>query len=165
MAEIFVRVHSPLFFCHFSSTLLQVRLPIQFTTFKSLFTSNVQIQVTLSLLNCSLFTLSVQFLFTSLLSNCVLDTLVVRVSVILSLFNRDLVTWSVQILVTAPKFYVIYWDRMTSGYADCYGMYSGFYNTSLLFGMGRVDGPGSLSGGAFNQLKLVTLNIVKTFLY
>ena len=38
-------------------------------------------------------------------------------------------------------------------------------STSLLFGMGCVDGSGSLSGGAFNQLKLVTLNIVKTFLY
>ena len=28
-----------------------------------------------------------------------------------------------------------------------------------------VDGPGSLSGSAFNQLKLVTLNIVLTILY
>ena len=106
MAEIFVRVHSPLFFCHFSSTFLQVRLPIQFTTFKSLFTPNVQIQVTLSLLNCSLFPLSVQFLFTLSLSNCVLDTLGVWILVILSLFNCDLVTLSVQILVTAPKIYV-----------------------------------------------------------
>ena len=38
-------------------------------------------------------------------------------------------------------------------------------STSLLFGTGCVDRSGSLSGGAFNQLKLVTLNIVKTFLY
>ena len=30
----------------------------------------------------------------------------------------------------------------------------------LLFGMGCVDGSGSLSGSAFNQLKLVTLSIV-----
>ena len=30
----------------------------------------------------------------------------------------------------------------------------------LLFGTGGVDGSGSLSGGAFNQLKLVTLSIV-----
>ena len=104
MAEIFVRVHSPLFFCHFPSTFLQMRLPTQFTTFKSLFTPNVQIQVTLSLLNCRLFTLSIQFLFTSSLSNCVLDTLGVWISVILSLFNCDLVTLGVQILVTAPKF-------------------------------------------------------------
>ena len=37
MAEIFVRVHSPLFFYHFSSTFLQVRLSTHFTTFKSLF--------------------------------------------------------------------------------------------------------------------------------
>ena len=55
--------------------------------------------------------------------------------------------------------------RMMSGYADRYGMYSGFYSTSLLFGTGCVDGSGSLSGSAFNQLRLVTLNIVKTFLY
>ena len=164
MAEIFVRVHSPLFFCHFSSTFLQVRLPIQFTTFKSLFTSNVQIQVTLSLLNCSLFTLSVQFLFTSSLSNCVLDTLGVRISVILSLFNCDLVTLGVQILVTAPEIYVTYRDWMMSGYADCYGMYSGFYSTSLLFGTGSVDGPGSLSGGAFNQLNKVNYKVL-TILY
>ena len=104
MAEIFVRVHSPLFFGHFSPTFLQVRLPIQFTTFKSLFTPNVQFQITLPLLNCSLFTLSVQFLFTLSLSNGVLDTLGVRILVILSLFNCDLVTLGVQILVTAPKF-------------------------------------------------------------
>ena len=30
----------------------------------------------------------------------------------------------------------------------------------LFYGTGCVDGSGSLSGGAFNQLKLVTLNIV-----
>ena len=30
----------------------------------------------------------------------------------------------------------------------------------LLFGMDCVDGSGSLSGGAFHQLKLVTLSIV-----
>ena len=164
MPEIFVRVHSPLFFCHFSPTFLQVRLPIQFTTFKSLFTSNVQIQVTLSLLNCSLFTLSVQFLFTLSLSNCVLDTLGVQILVILSLFNCDLVTLSVQILVMASEIYVTYRDQMTSRYADCYGMYSGFYSTSLLFGMGCVDGPGSLSSGAFNQLNKVNYKIL-TILY
>ena len=164
MAEIFVRVHSPLFFCRFPSMFLQVRLPIQFTTFKSLFASNVQIQVTLSLLNCSLFMLSVQFLFTLSLYNCVLDTLGVQISVILSLFNCDLVTWSVQILVTAPNFYVTYQDGMTSGYANCYGMYSGFYSTSLLFGTGREDRPGSLSGGAFNQLNKVNYKVL-TILY
>ena len=60
---------------------------------------------------------------------------------------------------------VSYRVRKSSEYADCYGVYSGFYSTSLLFGMGCVDGPGSLSGGAFNQLKLVTLDNVRTFLY
>ena len=155
MAEIFVRVHSPLFFSHFSSTFLQVRLPIQFTTFKSLFTPNVQFQITLPLLNCSLFMLSVQFLFTLSLSNGVLDTLGVQILVILSLFNCDLFTLGVQILVTAPKFMCtcsrLVLLRLT---------YLGFNSTSLLFGMGCVDGSGSLSGSAFNQLKLVTLSVI-----
>ena len=159
MAEIFVRVHSPLFFCHSSSTFLQVRLPIQFTTFKSLFTPNVQIRVTLSLLNCSLFMLSVQFLFTLSLSNCMLDTLGVRILVILSHFNCDLVTLGAQILVTAPKFYV-HALVTCSAMVNLSRVYSGFNSTSLLFGTGCVDGSGSLSGGAFNQLKLVTLSIV-----
>ena len=132
MAEIFVRVHSPLFFRHFSSTFLQVSLPIQFTTFKSLFTPNVQIQVTLSLLNCSLFTLSVQILITLSLSNCVLDTLAVHILVILSLFNCDLVTLGVQILVMAPKIYV---HALATGSAtvNLSWAYSGFYSTSLLW--------------------------------
>ena len=60
---------------------------------------------------------------------------------------------------------VSYRVRKSSEYADGYGRYSGFYSTSLLFGTGCVYGPGSLSGGAFNQLKLVTLNNVRTFLY
>ena len=160
MAEIFVRVHSPLFFCHFSSTFLQVRLPIQFTTFKSLFTPNVQIQVTLSLLNCSLFTLSVQFLFTLSLSNRVVDTLGVQILVILSLFNCDLVTLGVQILVVAPEICV---HGLTTGSTTvniyCLRCIVDFI-VLLLFGTGCVDGSGSLSGGAFNQLKLVTLSIV-----
>ena len=132
MAKIFVRVHSPLFFCHFSSTFLQVRLPIQFTTFKSLFIPNVQIQVTLSLLNCRLFTLSVQFLFTLSLSNCVLDTLGVQILITLSLFNCDHVTLGVQILVTAPKIYV---HALATGSAtvNLSWAYSGFYSTSLLW--------------------------------
>ena len=160
MAEIFVRVHSPLFFCLFLSTFLQVRLPIQFTTFKSLFTPNVQIQVTLSLLNCSLFTLSVQFLFTLSLSNHVVDMLGVQILVILSLFNCDLVTLGVQILVMAPKICV---HALATGSATvniyCLRCIVDFI-VLLFFGTGCVDGSGSLSGGAFNQLKLVTLNIV-----
>ena len=39
-------------------------------------------------------------------------------------------------------------------------VYSGFNSTSLLFGTGCVDSSGSLSGGAFNQLKLVTLSVI-----
>ena len=158
MAEIFVRVHSPLFFCHFSSTFLQVRLPIRFTTFKSLFTSNVQIRVTLSLLNCSLFTLSVQFLFTLSLSNCVLDRLGVQILVILSLFNCDLVTLGVQILVMAPKF-MCTCLRLVLLQLTHLGRIVDLI-ILLFYGTGCADGSGSLSGGAFNQLKLVTLSIV-----
>ena len=160
MAEIFVRVHSPLFFYHFSSTFLQVRLSTHFTTFKSLFTSNVQIRVTLSPLNCSLFTLSIQILITLSLSNCVLNTLEVQILVILSLFNCNLVTLGVQILVTAPKICV---HPLVTGSATvniyCLRRIVDFI-VLLLFGTGCVDGSGSLSSGAFNQLKLVTLSIV-----
>ena len=35
----------------------------------------------------------------------------------------------------------------------------------LVYYLGCVDRSGSLSGGAFNQLRLVTLNIVSTILY
>ena len=159
MAEIFVRVHSPLFFCHFSSTFLQVRLPIQFTTFKSLFTPNVQIQVTSSLLNCSLFMLSVQFLFTLSLSNCVLNTLGVQILVIWSLFNCNLVTLGVQILVMARKCVHALVTCSATGNIYCLRRIVDFI-VLLLFGTGCVDSSGSLSGGAFNQLKLVTLSIV-----
>ena len=107
---------------------------MQFTTFKSLFTPNVQIQVTLSL--------------------------GVQILVILSLFNCDLVTLGVQILVTAPKICV---HALTTGsaivYIYCLRRIVDFI-VLLLFGTGCVDGSGSLSSGAFNQLKLVTLNIV-----
>ena len=132
MAEIFVRVHSPLFFYHFSSTFLQVRLSTHFTTFKSPFTSNVQIRVTLSLLNCSLFTLSIQILITLSLSNCALNTLEVQILVILSLFNCDLVTLGVQILVTVPKICVL---ALATGSAtvNLSWAYSGFNSTSLLW--------------------------------
>ena len=152
MAEIFVRVHSPLFFCHFLSTFLQMRLSTQFTTFKSLFTPNVQIRVTLSLLNCSLFMLSVQILITLSLSNCVLNTLGVQILVILSLFNCDLVTLGVQILVTAPKF-VCTCSRLVLLWLTYLGRIVDLIVLLFLFGTGYVDGSGSLSGGAFNQLK------------
>ena len=111
MAEIFVRVHSPLFFCHFSSSFLQMRLSTQF------------------ILNCSLFTLSVQILITLSLSNCVLNMLGVQILVILSLFNCDLVTLGpdpghgIKICVHA----------LTTGSAmvNLSWAYSGFYSTSL----------------------------------
>ena len=159
MAEIFVRVHSPLFFYHFSSTFLQVRLSTQFTTFKSLSTPNVQIRVTLSLLNCSLFTLSIQILITLSLSNCVLNTLEVQILVILSLFNCDLVTLGVQILVMAPKFMWMGQGPLSSQIC-LMSQYWTLLVVLLFYGTGCVDSSGSLSGGAFNQLKLVTLSIV-----
>ena len=94
------------------------------------------------------------------LSNGVLDTLGVQILVTLSLFNCDLVTLGVQILVTAPKICV---HALMTGSATvniyCLRCIVDFV-VLLLFGMGCVDGSGSLSGGAFNQLKLVTLNIV-----
>ena len=151
MAQIFIRVHSPLFFCHFLFKLLQVRLLMQFTTFKSLFTPNVQIRISLSLLNCDLFTLSVQILITLSLSNCVLDMLGIQILVILSLFNCDLVTLGVQILVMAPKIYV---HALTTGSATVNIYYLRCivdFIVLLFYGMGCVDGSGSLSGGALTS--------------
>ena len=158
MAEIFVRVHSPLFFCHFSSTLLQMRLSTQFTTFKSLFTPNVQIRVTLSLLNCSLFTLGVQILITLSLSNCTQHVGGPDFSYFVTCQLRPChircpdpghgTKICVHALATGSATVNLSWA------------YSGFNSTSLLFGTGCVDSSGSLSGGAFNQLKLVTLSIV-----
>ena len=53
------------------------------------------------------------------------------------------------------------------GFANCwvllFWVYSGFCSTSLY--LVCVDRSGSLSSDAFNQLKLVTLNIVLTILY
>ena len=40
--------------------------------------------------------------------------------------------------------------------------YSGFNSTSPLFGTGCVDGSGSLSGGAFNQLNKVNYKVLTT---
>ena len=137
MAEIFVRVHSPLFFYHFSSTFLQVRLSTHFTTFKSLFTSNVQIRVTLSLLNCSLFTLSIQILITLSLSNCVLNNWRSRFSYFVTFQLRPC-----HIRCPDPGHGT---KNLCAHARDCSATvnlswaYSGFNSTSLLFGTGCVD--------------------------
>ena len=56
------------------------------------------------------------------------------------------------------------WQLDAPTYHLLFRMYSGFCSTSLLlFGLCRQTG--SLSGGAFNQLKLVTRRIVLTILY
>ena len=47
----------------------------------------------------------------------------------------------------------------------CHDRIVGMVVLLLVYYSGCVDGPGSLSGSAFNQLKLVTLIIVITILY
>ena len=104
MAQIFVRVHSPLFFCHFSSTFLQVRLLMQFTTFKSLFYTKCPDPshfITSQLQSLHVECPNSDHFVTFQLQ---LDTLDVQILVILSLLNYDLVTLGVRILVMAPKF-------------------------------------------------------------
>ena len=105
----------------------------------------VQILVTLSLLNCDLFTLGVQILVT------------------LSLLNCDLFTLSVQILVTWHQKLCEEWRSDLPTYY-CFGCIVDFV-VLLVYYSDCVDRSGSLSSGAFNQLRLVTLNIVLTILY
>ena len=69
---------------------------------------------------------------------------------------------SVQILVTAPEIYVRDGNPDLPTYY-CFKCIVDF--VVLLFYLVCVDRSGSLSGGAFNQLKLVTLSIVLTILY
>ena len=84
----------------------------------------------------------------------------VKIRVTLSPLYCDLSTLSVQILVTAPKVMFatvnIYCPRCIVDFCST----SRFYIYIVC-----VDRSGSLSGGAFNQLRLVTLNIVLTILY
>ena len=82
--------------------------------------------------------------------------------ILLPLLNCDIFMLSVQILVT--------WHqklcerlRPDSPTYYCFGCIVDF--VVLLFYLVCVDRSGSLSSGAFNQLKLVTLRIVLTILY
>ena len=123
----------------------------------------VQILVTLSLLNCDLFTLGVQILVTLSLLNCDLFTLGVQILVTLSLLNCDLFTLGVQILVT--------WHQKLC--EELQPVLPNYYRFGcivdlivlLVYYSVCVDRSGSLSSSAFNQLRLVTLNIVLTILY
>ena len=88
----------------------------------------------------------------------------------LSLLNCDLFTLGVQILVMAPEIMCEEWQpderiRQLQGRFSyyCLGCIVDF--VVLLFYLICVDRSGSLSSSAFNQLKLVTLNIVLTILY
>ena len=82
--------------------------------------------------------------------------------ILLPLPNCDLFTLSVQILVTRHQKLCEGW-RPDSPTYYCFGCIVDF--VVLLFYSVCVDRSGSLSGGAFNQLKLVTLSIVLTILY
>ena len=71
---------------------------------------------------------------------------------------------SVQILVTAPEIYVRFGVRMCQLIIYCFGHIVDLV-VLLVYFSDCVDRSGSLSGGAFNQLRLATLNIVLTILY
>ena len=81
----------------------------------------------------------------------------------LSLLNCDLFTLGVQILVTAPEIYVRYGSWMCQLIIYCSGCIVDLV-VLLVYYLDCVDRSGSLSGGAFNQLRLATLNIL-TILY
>ena len=160
MAEIFVRVHSPLFFGHFSSTFLQVRLPIQFTTFKSLFcikcsdpTYSITSQLQSLHIECSV---SVHFVTFQLCSRHIgcpdfsyFVTFQLRPCHIECPDPGHGTKICVHALATSSVTVNIYCLRCIVDFI-----------VLLLFGTDCVDSSGSLSGGAFNQLKLVTLSIV-----
>ena len=101
--------------------------------------------ILLPLLNCDLFTLSVQILVTLSLPNC------------------DLFTLGVQILVTWHQKLCEGWQLDLPTYY-CFRCIVDFVVLLVYYSV-CVDRSGSLSGGAFNQLKLVTLSIVLTILY
>ena len=138
---------------------LQASLPIQFTTFKSLFTSNVQIQGTLPLLNCSLFTLSVQLCSLCHFPTVCLTHWVFRFQLFCHFSTATLShwvsrSWSRHQKIMCTRSQLVLLQLI---YLKCI---VDFIVLLFLFGTGCVDGSGSLSGGAFNQLKLVTLNLV-----
>ena len=88
----------------------------------------------------------------------------------LSLLNCNLFTLGVQILVTVPEIMSEEWQPdeqicQLQGRFSYYCFVRIVDFVVLLFYSVCVDRSGSLSGGAFNQLKLVTLNIVLTILY
>ena len=70
----------------------------------------------------------------------------------------------VQILVMAPEIYVRGCDRMCQLIIYC-SRHIVDLVVLLFYYSDCVDRSGSLSGGAFNQLRLATLNIVLTILY
>ena len=94
----------------------------------------------------------------------------VQILVTLSFLNCDLFTLGVWILVMAPEIMCEEWQpderihQLQGRFSYyCFGCIVDF--VVLLFYSVCVDRSGSLSGSAFNQLKLVTLNIVLTILY
>ena len=96
----------------------------------------------------------------------------IRVHSLLFLYHFSTATFTlgVQILVTAPEIMCkVWWPDERICQLQCRFSYYYFRSTVdfvvLLFYLVCVDKSGSLSGGAFNQLKLVTLNIVLTILY
>ena len=70
----------------------------------------------------------------------------------------------VQILVMAPEIYVRNDDRFHQLIIYCSRCIVDLV-VLLVYYSDCVDRSGSLSGGAFNQLRLATLNIVLTILY
>ena len=83
--------------------------------------------------------------------------------ILLPLLNCDLFTLGVQILVTWHQKLCEVWQPDSPAYY-CFGCIVDFVVLLVYYSV-FVDRSGSLSSGAFNQLKLVTLSIVLTILY
>ena len=131
MALICIRVHSPLFFCHFSTTIFHIRCSVADHSVTSQVFSH-EISRSESLCHFSTVTFS---------------CLVSRSS---SQHQKLCAGWRPD----TPPLITIY----------CLGCMVGLV-VLLIYYLGCVDRSGSLSGSAFNQLRLATLNIVLTILY
>ena len=128
MALIFIRVHSPLFFCHFSTAVFSYEL----SRSRSLLLKSFHIR-------CP----DLGHLVTSQLRP----------------FHAECPDPG-----HSTKNYVRDGDRMCQLIIYCFGHIVDLV-VLLVYYLGCVDRSGSLSGGAFNQLRLATLNIVLTILF
>ena len=147
MAQIFIRVHSPLFFCHFPTTIFHIRCSVaEHSVTSQVFSHEISRSESL-------------YHFSAVTSSHWESSSYYFVTFSTATFSRWVSrSWS---------WHQNLWDIMT-GFATvnvyCHGHIVGLV-VLLVYYPNWGDGSGSLSSGAFNQLRLATLNLVLTILY